>query len=65
MASSCHACGYQSMTVEHRHRGLRLSAKNVRRIMAENGLTPLQRRRYNVTTERDHDSPVYPNVALN
>lgn len=53
------------MTVEHRHRGLRLSAKNVRRIMAENGLTPLQRRRYNVTTERDHDSPVYPNVALN
>lgn len=31
--------------------------------MRENGLNPKHKRRYVVTTDSDHDSPIYPNVA--
>lgn len=65
ITSTCHGYGYRRVTAELRHRGLRVNAKKVRRIMAENGLNPRQKRRYAVTTDSDHDSPIYPNVALN
>jgi putative transposase len=40
-----------------------VNAKKVRRIMRENDLNPKRKRRYVATTDSDHDSPIYPNVA--
>jgi len=31
--------------------------------MRENALNPRRKRRYVVTTDSDHDSPIYPNIA--
>ena len=31
--------------------------------MAENGLTAKRRRRYAVTTDSNHDGPIFPNIA--
>ena len=42
-----------------------LLEKKVRRIMRENDLNPKRKRRYVATTDSDHDSPIYPNVAGN
>jgi len=57
------AYGYRRVDAELRHRGLVLNAKKVRRLMAENGLNPKGRRRYVVTTDSNHDGPIFPNVA--
>ena len=42
ITSTCHGYGYRRVTAELRHRGQRENAKKVRRILAENGLNPLQ-----------------------
>lgn len=60
----CRGYGYRRVTAELRHRGMVVNSKKVRRIMRENGLNPQRKRRYVVTTDSDHDSPIYPNVAL-
>lgn len=57
--------GYRRVTAELRHRGFVVNSKKVRRIMRENGLNPKRKRRYVPTTDSDHDSPIYPNVARN
>lgn len=57
------AYGYRRVGAELRHRGLVVNAKKVRRIMAENGLNPKRRRRYVVTTDSNHDGPIFPNIA--
>lgn len=55
--------GYRRVTAELRHRGMVVNSKKVRRIMRENQLNPKRKRRYTTTTDSDHDSPIYPNVA--
>jgi len=57
------AYGYRRVGAELRHRGLVVNAKKVRRIMAEIGLNPKRRRRYVVTTDSNHDGPIFPNIA--
>ena len=76
IAETCRGYGYplprQTMrsigergrvTAELRNRGQIVNSKKVRRIMRENALNPRRKRRYVVTTDSDHDSPIYPNVA--
>ena len=57
------AYGYRRVGAELRHRGLVVNAKKVRRLMAENGLNPKRRRRYAVTTDSNHDGPIFANIA--
>ncbi len=57
------AYGYRRVGAELSHRGLVVNAKKVRRIMSENGLNPKRRRRYVVTTDSNHDGPIFPNIA--
>jgi putative transposase len=57
------AYGYRRVGAELRHRGLVVNAKKVRRIMAENDLNPKRRRRYVVTTDSNHDGPIFPNIT--
>ncbi len=40
-----------------------VNAKKVRRLMREHDLQPKRRRRYVATTDSDHDSPIFPNLA--
>lgn len=63
VCETCRNYGYRRVTAELRHRGHVVNSKKVRRIMRENGLNPKHKRRYVVTTDSDHDSPIYPNVA--
>lgn len=65
ITETCRGYGYRRVTVELRNRGMAVNSKKVRRIMRENGLNPMRKRRYVVTTDSDHDSPIYPNVAMN
>lgn len=65
IAETCQGYGYRRVTAELRHRGMVVNSKKVRRIMRQNDLSPKRKRRYIATTDSDHDSPVYPNVALN
>lgn len=65
IAETCRNYGYRRVTAELRHRGFVVNSKKVRRIMRENDLNPKRKRRYVSTTDSDHDSPIYPNVARN
>ena len=55
--------GYRRVSAELRQRGLIVNAKKVRRLMRENELNPKRRRRFVVTTDSDHDGPIFPNIA--
>lgn len=55
--------GYRRVAAELRHRGQLVNSKKVRRILRENSLSPKRKRRYVVTTDSDHDNPIYPNLA--
>jgi len=59
------AYGYRRMTVELLARGLVVNHKRVLRIMRESQLLCHITRRFIVTTDSDHDLPVYPNVYRN
>src|SRR5262249_62032568 len=48
---------------ELRHRGLVVNSKKVRRLMREHDLQPKRRRRFVVTTDSDHDGPIFPDLA--
>ena len=63
ITETCRGYGYRRVTAELRHRGMVVNSKKVRRIMRENDLSPKRKRRHVVTTDSDHDSPIYPNVA--
>jgi putative transposase len=63
ITETCRNYGYRRVTAELRHRGLIVNSKKVRRIMRQNGLNPKQKRRFVVTTDSSHDSPIYPNVV--
>jgi putative transposase len=55
--------GYRRVGAALRHRGAIVNSKKVRRLMREHGLQPKRRRRFVVTTNSDHDRPIFPNLA--
>ena len=57
------AYGYRRVGAELRHQGVVVNHKKIRRLMREHDLQPKRRRRYVVTTDSDHDSPIFPNLA--
>jgi putative transposase len=63
IADEFEAYGYRRMTAALRHRGLLVNSKKVRRLMREHRLNPRHRRRFVATTDSNHDSPIFPNLA--
>jgi len=57
------AYGYRRITAELRRRGHRVNHKRVLRLMREDNLLCLRKKRFVVTTDFDHNLPVYPNLA--
>jgi transposase InsO family protein len=55
--------GWRRMQKELRDRGWVVNHKRVRRIMWEDNLLCLRRRKFVATTDSDHNRPVYPNLA--
>src|SRR6266568_2539701 len=55
--------GYRRITAQLREDGIIVNHKKVMRLMKEHGLTVQPRRRYVVTTDSDHDGPIFPNLA--
>jgi transposase InsO family protein len=51
------------MTAELQRKGWAVNHKRVYRWMREDNLLCLQKRKFVVTTDSDHDPPVYPNLA--
>ena len=54
--------GRPRITAELRQRGWKINPKRVRRIMREDNLLCLRRRKYLVTTDARHRFAVYPNL---
>jgi putative transposase len=57
------AYGYRRITAELHAEGRVVNHKKVMRLMKENGLSVRARRRFLVTTDSDHDGPIFPNLA--
>jgi transposase InsO family protein len=57
------AYGRPRITQELRRRGWRVNAKRVRRIMREDNLLCVRKRKFVVTTDSNHSQKVYPNLA--
>ena len=55
--------GRPRMTVELQRRGWAVNHKRVYRLMCEDNLLCLRKRKFVVTTDSDHGLPVYPNLA--
>lgn len=55
--------GWRRVTAELRRRGWAVNHKPVRRLMQEDNLLCLRRRKFVVTTDSRHELPVYPNLA--
>jgi putative transposase len=57
------AYGYRRVGAELRHQGVVVNGKKIRRLMRAHDLQPRRRRRFVATTDSDHDSPIFPNLA--
>ena len=55
--------GWRRMTAELQRRGWAVNHKRVYRRMREDNLLCLRKRRFVVTTDSEHNLPVYPNLA--
>lgn len=55
--------GYRRIGAELRRRGLQVNHKRVVRIMQEDNLLAIRRRRFVITTDSEHDLEVYLNLA--
>jgi hypothetical protein len=55
--------GWPRMTAELRRRGWAVNHKRVYRLMREDNLLCLRKRKFVITTDSGHDLPVYPNLA--
>ena len=55
--------GYRRVGAALRHQGVVVNSKRLRRLMREHGLQPKRRRRYAITTDSDHASPIFPDLA--
>ena len=59
------AYGYRRVTAELHDEGRLINHKKVMRLMKETGLAVRPRRRFMVTTDSDHDGPIFPDLAKN
>lgn len=57
------AYGRRRITAELKRRGWQVNHKRVHRIMREDNLLCLRRRKFVSTTDSNHNRPVYPNLA--
>ena len=57
------AYGRRRVTAELKRRGWQVNHKRVHRMMREDNLLCLRRRKFLTTTDSNHNRPVYPNVA--
>lgn len=55
--------GWPRITAELRRRGWEANHKRVYRIMREDNLLCLRKRKFATTTDSNHDRPIYPNLA--
>jgi putative transposase len=55
--------GYRRVGAALRHQGVVVNNKKLRRLMKAHDLQPKQRRRYVVTTNSEHDSPIFPDLT--
>lgn len=55
--------GYRRITAQLRSEGLNINHKAVARIMRDRGLQVRPLRRFVRTTDSEHDSPIFPNLA--
>jgi putative transposase len=55
--------GYRRVTAQLKTEGKRVNHKRVARIMREQDLRVRPKRRFVVTTDSDHDGPIFPNLA--
>ena len=55
--------GYRRVTAQLKAEGERVNHKRVARIMREQDLHVRPKRRFVMTTDSDHDGPVFPNLA--
>ena len=63
MALEFPSYGWPRMTAELKRRGWGVNHKRVYRVMREDNLLCLRRRKFVVTTDSGHGLPVYPNLA--
>jgi transposase InsO family protein len=63
IALECPSYGRPRITAELKRRGWEVGPKRVRRIMREDNLLCLRRRKFVVTTNSNHSRPIYPNMA--
>lgn len=61
LESPCY--GWRRVTAELRRRGWTANHKCVRRIMREDNLLCLRRKKFVMTTDSNHNRPAYPNLA--
>ena len=57
--------GYRRVGAALRHQGVVVNNKKLRRLMKTYDLQPKQRRRYVVTTDSEHDSPIFADLTKN
>lgn len=57
------AYGYPRMTEELQHRGWKVNHKRVQRLMREDNLLCLRKKKWVRTTDSNHSLPIYPNLA--
>ena len=55
--------GWRRMQKELEKRGWKMNHKRVKRLMREDNLLCLRRRKFVLTTDSRHDRPIYPNLA--
>jgi len=55
--------GYRRVGAALRQQGFVVNHKKIRRLMREHDLQVKMRRRFVVTTDSDHDGPIFPNLA--
>ena len=63
IAAEWPAYGYRRITAELHAEGRVVNHKKVMRVMRENGLSVRARRRFVVTTDSNHDGPIFANLA--
>lgn len=63
VALDCSCYGYRRVTKELHRQGIAVNHKRVLRLMREDNLLCLRKRRFVATTDSDHGLPVYPNLA--
>ena len=56
-------CGYRRLTALLRREGYLVNKKRVLRLMQEDNLLSLRKAKYVLTTDSQHDLPVYPNLT--